>query len=806
MFPNHKNTTLLRTVLLLQGFLLIGLAALAQGNVSGALRDERQTPVPFATIAVLAQRDSTPIRSTFSDERGAFTLKNIPYGHYLLLVTSEGFTPLHTQPFELTAATADLGTLVLAHSVKSMTGVIVRATKPVLEKRPDRFVMNMAASTFQSSDLLNIFRSLPFMDVDGESVAINGKSNVLVLIDGVPRPKESLGSIFQSMTGQDVERIEFITNPSAQYDGTADAVINIITKKGQLQGLTGYARATGSQGIYANGNGGVNITVRQKKIVFNGMLNFNGGNFLARNYGYRILTLQNRNVVLNETPHDLYKTQTFAGVLSLEYALSRNHTLAAQVDGNFRHMLDGTRWHNRIEFSNAVGGKIDSVLVALQRAHSRTNIVNYSLSYRGKLDSNGKKTLTAAFVYTPLNKRTMNEMQYQNIEDATGNLLHKLPVIRNTNPSHSSIAVGQADAQLRFENKWQLNTGVKANFSRLESNPYQEALTGSDDWVLIPEYSFRNVYTERILAAYAGVQKSVNDFSLNAAVRAENTRMEVEGVYIRNFTDLLPSLLLQQKFSKTFQMALSYKRSINRPSFVELTPYRIYLDNYTILQGNPGLRPQHTDAVNINANLRDKLFIDLDYSGSNNSFSQLPIQKGDTTVWQVVNLNAKYYATTLTYNYRLTSAWQGNLLVRGTYYKTDGLLGNEFVSSDGFALLLGVNSTYSLPNDMKLDIGINYRTPRPYGLALSRKRSFVRLALKGNLFQKRLQYTITAADIFKDDISGFNLRTARLVSRFYTFNDSRRLSIGLVYNFGKSTVKAAQDRRLENEELLNRAN
>ena len=70
---------------------------------------------------------------------------------------------------------------------------------------------------------------------------------------------------------------------------------------------------------------------------------------------------------------------------------------------------------------------------------------------------------------------------------------------------------------------------------------------------------------------------------------------------------------------------------------------------------------------------------------------------------------------------------------------------------------------------------------------------------------KKLEYTIAVSDIFKDDMSGFNLKTSNLQSRFYTFNDSRRISIGLVYNFGKNTVKTAADKKLENEDLLNRA-
>lgn len=802
-----KTAPLLKPLLFIAMLLLYCAQSWCQtAVVTGVVKDQQQV-LPFATVNLRSQADSSQVRGGFADEKGVFNMKNVPYGRYFLTITNVGYTAVSTAAFEVgpVKQSYNAGVITLQRNATTLKGLEVKGSKPVLEKRADRFVMNVAASTYQSNDLLSIFKALPFMEVDGDAVAINGKSNLLVMVDNVPRPKESLDAIFASMIGQDIEKIEFITNPSAHYDGTADAVINIVTRKGQLMGFTGTAIAGFSQGIYANGNAGLSFTYRRKRVVVNGTLNYRDGDYLAQNYGYRALTLQNRSIVLNDTPWDLYKNRTFSGVLGVEYTLSAGHSLLAQADGNFRRMLDGTRWHNQISFSNTIGGKADSTLLGLQRAHSRTNIANYSLSYKGKLDSTGKQ-ISATVIYTPLDKRTVNQMEYQDVVDPSGKTLSERPVVRNTNPSNSSIVVTQADVQLPFTNAWELSGGVKLSFSRLKSDPYQELLTADQSWVLIPELSFNNLYKERILAGYVGLQKSFGKFSFNAGLRGEKTMMKVEGVYERNFTDLFPSLLLQQTFSKNYTMAFNYKRSINRPSFVELTPYRNYLDDYTVLEGNPGLQPQYTDLVNMNAGIKNRLFIDLDYSYSRNAFSQLPVQRTDTTVWRVINLNARNYIVTVSYDYRLFPWWQGNGFVRGSYFETEGFLDKDLVVNDGLAMILGLSGTFSLPRDLKLDLTFNYRTPRSYGLAESRKRTFARLALKGNLLQKRLQYTISFSDIFRDDISGFNLKTSNLQSRFYTFSDSRRIGIGLVYSFGKHTVKAAQSKKLENEELLNRAN
>src|SRR6202030_4114907 len=77
----------------------------------------------------------------------------------------------------------------------------------------------------------------------GSLVSLRGDSNVLILIDGKPSTQfsgASAGDNLQSIAAKDVERIEVLTTPPAQFkaDGAA-GVINIITRKKRSQGLSG---------------------------------------------------------------------------------------------------------------------------------------------------------------------------------------------------------------------------------------------------------------------------------------------------------------------------------------------------------------------------------------------------------------------------------------------------------------------------------------------------------------------------------------------------------------------------------------
>ena len=85
-----------------------------------------------------------------------------------------------------------------------------------------------------------------------------GDTKVLILIDGKPSSQfagAAAGDNLQSIPAKDIERIEVLTTPPAQFkaDGVA-GVINIITRKQPPGGASGSLQASaGSGGRYVLG-------------------------------------------------------------------------------------------------------------------------------------------------------------------------------------------------------------------------------------------------------------------------------------------------------------------------------------------------------------------------------------------------------------------------------------------------------------------------------------------------------------------------------------------------------------------------
>ncbi|MBK8542558.1 MAG: TonB-dependent receptor plug domain-containing protein [Caulobacteraceae bacterium] len=108
----------------------------------------------------------------------------------------------------------------------------------------------------QSTDMFDILGRIPSVSVapTGE-ITLMGASNVTIQINGQPVPGGNLEQILRGLPGGSVERIEVISNPSAQYSAQASGgIINIITLQRHEAGASGSASvgANSAQGYLVN--------------------------------------------------------------------------------------------------------------------------------------------------------------------------------------------------------------------------------------------------------------------------------------------------------------------------------------------------------------------------------------------------------------------------------------------------------------------------------------------------------------------------------------------------------------------------
>ena len=94
--------------------------------------------------------------------------------------------------------------------------------------------------------LFGILARLPSVTVaPSGAVRLLGAENVVIQVDGQVVSSASLDAVLRSLSGSDIEKIEVITNPSAQFAANAGGgVINIITRQRFRLGLSGAVSAS----------------------------------------------------------------------------------------------------------------------------------------------------------------------------------------------------------------------------------------------------------------------------------------------------------------------------------------------------------------------------------------------------------------------------------------------------------------------------------------------------------------------------------------------------------------------------------
>lgn len=162
--------------------------------------------------------------------------------------------------------------------------------------------------------------------------------------------------------------------------------------------------------------------------------------------------------------------------------------------------------------------------------------------------------------------------------------------------------------------------------------------------------------SEVITAGYVQTKLLKENYQLNTGVRVENTNQGynllnpvagVKNIGEQLYTDVLPSIHLKYLLNENKNLRVSYSRSINRPSFFEIVPYKIINEEFTEM-GNPDLK--HTVADNFDIRYEifpkpaEQFLIGIFYKNINNPIETGIVDQGQGSFFTPTNFGvAKNY-------------------------------------------------------------------------------------------------------------------------------------------------------------------
>lgn len=147
-------------------------------KVSGSLLDEQGKPLDYATVTLLKAQDSTVIKGTLSNQSGDYLFDHINSGSYIIRATVVGYKKASSRPFTVTsdAANFTVPVLKLSQASKALNTVNVISSKPLIERKIDRTVMNVENSVLAAGNTaLEILERAPGVSVDkDDNISLKG--------------------------------------------------------------------------------------------------------------------------------------------------------------------------------------------------------------------------------------------------------------------------------------------------------------------------------------------------------------------------------------------------------------------------------------------------------------------------------------------------------------------------------------------------------------------------------------------------------------------------------------------------------
>ena len=269
--------------LFLCSFLLLSLSAIAQVEIKGTVIEEsNKEPIEQATIRLLNVKDSTFISGVVSSKNGAFSIKNVKKGNYLLAITFIGLEPIY-QPLQVTGKTnpVNIGKLEMADGSIMLGEAVITAKAVEVTVRNDTVEYNADSyKVTEGSMLEDLLKKMPGVEIDTEGkVTVNGKEIKKIMVDGKEFFSDDPKVASKNLPAKMVDKVQVLDKKSDMAmmtgfdDGEEEAVINLTVKPGMKHGWFGNAFAGyGSKDRY-EGNFMVNRFINNDQFTIMGGVN-----------------------------------------------------------------------------------------------------------------------------------------------------------------------------------------------------------------------------------------------------------------------------------------------------------------------------------------------------------------------------------------------------------------------------------------------------------------------------------------------------------------------------------------------------
>ncbi len=768
---------------------LFSYAQTSKATVSGTVKDDLKTVLPFVNVVLMRASDSSFVIGTITNEQGMFSLTNVNSGTYIINLTYVGYQ-VKTQPVLVGTLSPflDLGEIQLIKSATRLDSVLVSATQQSgVSDKMDKKTFSLASNISQAGgSVLQAMNNLPGVTLsqDGK-LQLRGSDKVSVLIDG----KQTALTGFGNQEGLDnipasaIERIEIINNPSARYDANGNAgIINIVYKTNKQQGFNGkVGLATGLGALwqkrenlpdvrqqYQNTpkiNPSLLLNYRKNKI--NTYINadwfytetLNRNEFTTRFY-------DNGDIIRQQVKRN--RNTSYATIKTgVDYNIDDQNTLNVSGLFNREKIID----RGDIPYFNNDLSKRNRLWLFLEDEVKYT--ATASAAYQHKFRQPGH-VLSVNYNYTW--HREDERYFFTNILPAfTGEDAFKLLSDEHVNDLNIDY--------LRPLKHGRVEAGMKLRYRTIPIN--MQFYPGINSPLDSNAGGYAN-YKETIPALYGNYVYENKKVEVEAGLRVEYVKVDYEVNPNHNtyksdgytYTQPFPNLRFAYKLNTTNKLSIFFNRRVDRPNEVDIRIFPKYDEPELLKVGNPALRPQFTNTIELGYKTgltRGSLYAALYHRMIDGTITRIATQvPGSSILYNVFQNAGRSYNSgiELVLQQQLSSVFSYN--VSGNVYRNTinaFTVTNKYpvptIYSSGRELAtsgnLKVNGLFHLPKKIELQVTAIYLAPDIIPQGKIGARTSVDFGIKKQVQKGKGELFVNGTDVFntlniKKDIKGIGFR------------------------------------------------
>lgn len=772
-------------------------------SVSGKVVDSNNNPIEFANVVIIVESESKFLKGSSTDNAGFFKIDQLASDTYIVKISFIGFEEFE-QKIILTGD-LDLKTIQLNDTLESLSEVTVISKKPTITRKLDRLIFNIENTALTEGSTLSVLKSTPGVIVSEGGISIKSAAATIFINNRrVQLSSEELIQLLDSSPANSIKSIEVITNPPASYDADSGSVINIIMSKNLVTGHRGSVFSNYTQGVFPRYNAGTSHYFKNDKVNLN--LNYSYTNQkINRDQDDNVNFFDNSNQV-DEIWHSGVNRNTWSEThnlnLNFDYYIDDKNTLSLTSTGLY------TPYYKYQIRNNTTITDVNLDFISRFTADNLSRDKKYNIGsdliFRHDFENNAALTFIAHYTIYDYER---NQSVLSNFFDQD-NTFDESSQFNTLANQATQIITGKADYNLPIDELSKFDVGLKYSQVNTDSDITRtDIFNGSE--VVNTNNTDAFKYDEKVFSAYSNYSKSWDKWDLNLGLRVEQTNIEGESLTLnesnsQDYLNWFPNASLSHEVSEDVNVYGSYKRSITRPSYTYLNPFTFFLNENTVVLGNPNLVPSYRDHYKIGTNFLEHFTVEAYYMDFDGSIIELPRQNNVTNIvaFTPTNLDKKIeYGFDFAFDYYPTNTW--NLYFLTSFYNTleEANFGDGFVELDQWSNYSVLMNTITMLKDRSLNasFALTWGGKNLQELQTIEDRLFSEFSITKSIFNKKGIISLSVEDVFNLQDQDASLEYLNQSNSGFVDFDNRFIKIGFRYNFG-NTKLSSNERTTDAEE------